>query len=157
MKHHGKFHGNHHGSVMFVISLTLFTVFALFMMLTLLTGASTFRNISANAEERFNERTPLLYFANRVRNFDEVQITQIGNNGDTPALRIDGGFWQIYMYLHEGHIREYLTIDGTPTRLDLGVAFFPADCLQFTAVSDNLLQIQVNGRSIFANVEVVQV
>jgi hypothetical protein len=145
-----------HGGANFAVSLTLFTVFALALTLVLLTGAAAFREISEESEARFNERTPLLFMANRLYAADAVQIVEIGESG-TPALLIREEFADVYIYLYDGYLREHLTFDAgiPPRRLDLGFELVRVDSIAFVAESPTLLRVTVNGRDLFARVGVI--
>jgi hypothetical protein len=145
---------NNHGALNFIVSITLFTVFALTLTLVLLTGASAFRGVSVNAEERFNERTPLLYVSNRLRDSETVRITE---HDGVPVLVVDDieGFFDIYIYLYDGQIREFYSFRGEPPFLEYGVVLFPAESLDFAEVMPSLVRVTINGRDLFVNTEVV--
>jgi hypothetical protein len=147
---------NSHGAINFAVSITLFTVFALALMLVLLTGASAFRSISEESQARFEERTPLLFFGNRLRDADSVRIAAGGESGEIPMLVIEEEFADVFLYLYGGYIREHFCFDRViPTsRLDSGIELFPAQSLEFEAASENLLSVSVNGRAVLSNVEV---
>jgi len=143
---------NNHSALNFIVSITLFTVFALALTLVLLTGASAFRGISAESEERFNERTPLLYLSNRLRDADSVTIGEIDG---TQVLAINYDLYDVYIYEYGGFICESATAPGDVPRLDMGFRLFAVEELEFLKDSDTLAQVIVNGRSIFVNVAVV--
>jgi hypothetical protein len=141
-----------HGSLNFIVSITLFTVFALALTLVLLTGASAFRDVSESAQERFDERTPLLYISNRLADADRVFLSEVDG---TPVLIVMDDVFAIYIYLYEGHIREFYSMSGGISELELGVETFAAESLTFARLSSSLLQVTIDGRSIYANVEVM--
>jgi hypothetical protein len=149
-----KIRTNHKG-LNFVVSITLFTVFAMMLMLVLLTGASAFRNIAEQSQERFNSRTPLLYISNRLQNVESVQILMID---DTQVLLMNDEFFDIYIYFYDGLIRElyHLPELGDPVRLELGMELFPAQSLTFASIDDlPLTEVVLNStQSVFVSVEV---
>jgi len=151
---------NSHHSLNFAVSMTLFTVFALFLTLVLLTGASSFRSVSEGTEERYTERTPLLYVSQRIRSADRAGMIKITEIDNIPALLMlsepygDGivsGEIQIYIYYHDGFLKEFYAFDGEAPRLEIGQAIFPADSAEFELITSSLIKITINGKSIFVN------
>jgi hypothetical protein len=151
-----------HDSINFAVNMMLFTVFALFLTLVLLTGASSFRKVSEKAEERFTERTPLLYITQKVRaadRIDSVRITEINN---IPVLVLikpygddygNSGEIEIYIYEHDGYLKEFYAFDfdESEPRLEIGEALFPIDSMDFEWVTESLLKITINENSIYIN------
>jgi hypothetical protein len=142
-------------SLNFVINMALFTVFAMFLTLILLMGASSFRNISENAEERFNERTPLLYMTQRIRSFDSIEAVRIGEVDGIPALILTetfvGGKAVTYIYYYNGSLNENLVFGDDLPVLRLGTTLFPIDSINFNLHTSSLIEITINEKSIFVN------
>jgi hypothetical protein len=139
----------------------LFTVFALFLTLVLLTGASSFRKVSEKAEERFTERTPLLYVTQKVRAADRVDSVRIAEVDDIPVLILTKPFGDdygnsgeilIYIYEHDGFLKEFFAFDSfeeNPPRLEIGEALFPVESADFEWVTPSLIKITINESSIY--------
>ena len=146
----------------FAVSMMLFTVFALFLMLVLLTGASSFRSVSSVIEERYSERTALLYVSQKVRMCDRengVNITEIdgvralvlnsyyidnftGNKGDIT----------IYIYEKDGYLNELYTFGDEEPQLRLGMRLLPAESAEFEMISRSLLKININDSDILVKI-----
>jgi len=139
-----------HRSLNFVVSMTLFTVFALFMMLVLLMGASAFKGVSARAEERYAERTPLLYASQKLRSADWVTMTVID---DTPVLVLGdtSGNTRVYLYLYGGYVTELFVFGDTAPNFEIGTQLFPAESLEFALLTPTLISVAIDGSCIFVN------
>ncbi|MCL2754501.1 MAG: DUF4860 domain-containing protein [Oscillospiraceae bacterium] len=145
------------GAFGFVLNLALFTVFALCLMLVLLVGAAAFEEISQESQKRFDERTPLLYMANRLSAFEQVQIIDSDAFGGITALKIvdNDNFIDIYIYFCGSYIREYycLGFDAVP-QLEMGMELFPVQSMAFEQAGQSLIRVTINGKEVYANVEV---
>ena len=137
---------NNHKSLNFAVSMALFTVFALVLTLVLLMGASSFRNVAANAEERFNERTPLLYVSQKIRSFDRANGIKIEND----MLILTENNHTTYIYHLDGYVRELLVFDDDEPRFELGISLFPAEIMKIEAVNQ-LTVVTINEKSILVN------
>jgi len=150
-----------HNSLNFAVSMTLFTVFALFLTLVLLMGASSVGNIAASADERFSERTPLLYLSQRIRSFDSsdsIKITQIDgvsalvlSGSYFDSLSGTGGSTEIYIYHWDGFLTELYTFDGEAPNLRIGTSLFAAESLAFDVILNSLIKVTVGDNSIYVN------
>lgn len=152
---------NNSGVINFAVSMTLFTVFALFLMLVLITGASSFKNVSDMAETRFHERTPLLYISQKLRANDRAEAIRIGEVEGIPALMMTERFTDdltgatgsltVYIYYYNGHLNELFTFDDDVPQLRLATPLFPAEDAGFEMLTPALIKVTVNGKSIHAN------
>ncbi|MCL2638847.1 MAG: DUF4860 domain-containing protein [Oscillospiraceae bacterium] len=137
---------NKHSSLGFAVSMTLFTVFALFLVLVLLAGASSLESIAASAEERFSERTPLLYIAQKIRSADRADAVQITQIDGVSVLVLTDNSVQIYIYYYDGYLNELYTF-GVPN-LRLGTRLFAAESVSFEVVEKSLIKATVDDNSI---------
>jgi hypothetical protein len=153
---------SNHNSINFAVSMMLFTVFALFLTLVLLTGASSFRKVSEKAEERFTERTPLLYVTQKVRAADRSDSVRIAEIDNIPVLILtkpygddfgNSGEIYVYIYEHDGFLKEFYAFDFDDSlpRLEIGEALFPVKSMDFEWVTESLLKITINENSIYIN------
>jgi|GEM_PF-1603575 len=144
----------------FAVSMTLFTVFALFLTLVLLTGASSFKNVSSAVEERFSERTVLLYVTQKIRMCDRTDgvraemidgvstlvLTDYFYIGDTFGTQ---GEAAIYIYEQNGYLTELYTFDGEMPNFRAGTPLLPIESAEFEKISPSLIRITISGRSTF--------
>jgi hypothetical protein len=152
--------GNHN-SLSFVVSMMLFTVFALFLTLVLMTGASSFQSVSDGVRERFEERTPLFYVSQKIRASDRTDAVRITEVNGIQALVLTEPFNDedlgisgeilIYIYEHGGFLKEFYAFDDSPPNLQIGTAVFPAESISFGFVTDSLLKVEINGESLYIN------
>ncbi|MCL2018853.1 MAG: DUF4860 domain-containing protein [Oscillospiraceae bacterium] len=157
--------GQKHNSLNFAVSITLFTVFALFLTLVLLMGASSFRSVSASADERYYERTPLLYITQKIRmsdRADSIRLEEIDGvstlvlteyyTDDSDEFFVMSGEIAVYIYYRDGYINEFLTFDGEKPNLSIGVEILPVESLDFEMLSPSLIKITIDGKSVFVNI-----
>ncbi|MCL2633364.1 MAG: DUF4860 domain-containing protein [Oscillospiraceae bacterium] len=152
---------NKYNSLSFVMNMTLFTVFALFLVLVLLSGAGTFKNVAAASEERYSERTMLFYVSQKIRKCDRVDGVSTDIINDTPVLVLNDYYYddysgtsgtiQIYIYHSDGWLTEFYAFDYEAPNLDLGVKILPAESVVFEFVSDSLIEITINEKSTYVN------
>jgi hypothetical protein len=150
-----------HNSINFAVSMTLFAVFALFLTLVLLTGASSFRNVAASSEARHNERVPLMYVSQRLRAFDRVDA--FSGERAISVAQIDGvsaivltetqEFEKIaiYIYQHEGFLNEMYVFDDDKVDLNLGERLFAAESAHFAETRPGLIEITIDGNTTYVN------
>jgi len=148
-----------HNSLNFAVSMTLFTVFALFLTMVLLTGASSFKNISASADARNSERTPLLYITQKIRSNDRLMpyspagSVQIAIIDSLPVLVLGAGEEiMTYIYFYEGYLTELYAFADEVPNLRIGTPLFQTDTVAFEEqVVPSLLRITIGAKSIYVN------
>ena len=90
--------------------LLLFSVFALCLLLLLLTGAEIYRDINSMAEQAHSRRTADRYISTRVRQADSAERLSIESFDGCQALciseDIDGQSYLTRIYCFDGGIRE---------------------------------------------------
>ena len=142
---------HNHRSLNFAVSMTLFTVFALFMTLVLLMGASSFRNVSDSASNRYNERTSLFYISQKIRGFDRADSVKVAEIDGVGALILSNNVHNIYIYGKDGFICELYSLAGESPDLRVGTPILPVASLEFEAESESLIKITVDGKSVLVN------
>jgi len=133
--------------------MALFTVFALCLTLVLLMGASSFRGVSQRAEQQYSERTPLLYLSQKIRSFDRSDGVGIENINGITTLVLTEASYDVFIYHHDGHIKELLVFHGDRIDLDIGIDVFAAQSMELERVSESLIKTTVDGKSIYVNVQ----
>lgn len=93
-----------------VFALGLFLVFAVSVLLVLLSGAEVVASVQDSSAERVNERVCLPYIATKVRHYDEAGRIRKGQFGGGDALvmteEADGMEFVTYLYCSGGKLRE---------------------------------------------------
>ncbi|MCL1823224.1 MAG: DUF4860 domain-containing protein [Oscillospiraceae bacterium] len=144
--------GRSHNSLNFAVSMTLFAVFALFLTMVLLTGASAFKGLSTAVEERYSERTILLYLSQKVRMSDAAESVNIAEYDGIPMLVLTTGAMNAYIYTEDGYLTElYGWSDEQPDFSVKGTPILPAENVGFEKVTASLIKITVGGNSTFVH------
>jgi hypothetical protein len=141
----------------FVVSITLFTVFAVVLTVVLLTGASSFKQVSVHSQERYEQRTPLLYAAQKIRGFDRVDSVsyrnaiRVADVYGTRALVLSDELHDIYIYEYDGYLTEFLAFSGGSPILEAGIKLFSVESAEFEFVSESLIRVTIDEASIYVN------
>lgn len=92
------------------IVLLLTGVFAVCLMIVLLTGANTYQRLTERGQESYNRRTCVQYIATKVRQNDSAGNVYTEQFGDGDALvleeNINGGAYLTRVYMHDGYLTE---------------------------------------------------
>ncbi len=132
-----------------VFALVLFCVFAMSLLLVLLTGAQAYRGVRDHMEEQYAERTCVSYIAAKLRHYDEAGVVGVETFDGLPALclteSIDGGEYVTYLYFYEGYVCELFTDPALGLTAGDGMRIMEAGGLTFSQVSDNLISVACTG------------
>lgn len=94
-------------------ALLVLAVFALCILLVLLTGANLYRNLVNRGEDTYLRRTALQYLSTRVR---QAQSVEIGDFSGCDALileeELEGEVCTTRIYCYDGWLRELYTVPG---------------------------------------------
>lgn len=98
-----------------LLVLTVFTVFALCILMVLLTGARGYEALVRRGEKTYACRTAAQYLATRVRQSDTADGISVEDFGGQSALvlrqEIDGETYLTRIYCHDGFLRELFTTE----------------------------------------------
>jgi hypothetical protein len=126
----------HHIDGVFV--LLLFSVFAVCILLVLLTGARSYRALTARDSASFDKRTCVQYVAAKVRHADCADGVfvgsfdgTVGESGDTLFLR-DGDGYETRIYWYDGAVRELYAAQGESFSPEDGDEVLSAQSLSFS-------------------------
>lgn len=93
-----------------ILVLVLFGIFAVSILMVLLTGAGAYRRLTERGQESYTARTIPQYISTRVRQADTAGMISVGNFGGVEALElweeIDGTRYVTRIYCYEGYLRE---------------------------------------------------
>ena len=127
--------------------LLLFSVFALCLLLLLLTGAEIYRDINSMAEQAHTRRTADRYISTRVRQADSSEQLSIGSFDGCQALciseDIDGQSYLTRIYCFDGGIRELFSEADSPVKASDGERLIPAESMSFS-LDGNRLYVQLS-------------
>ena len=116
-----------------VLALLTLAVFALCVLLVLLTGAGTYRNLVDRSGESHARRTALGYLTTRVRQAETVELAAFqGCEALVLGETVQGERYVTRIYCHEGWLMElFSTADGTFTPED-GEKILPLRAMSLT-------------------------
>ena len=88
----------------------LFFLFACCMFFVLISGAKSYKNVTAVMEEQFSLNTCISYVTAKVRHYDSNGSVTIDEIGDTDALlfkeKIEDEEYLTYLYCYDGNLME---------------------------------------------------
>lgn len=142
-----------HRKITDLMALMVFGLFALCVLLVLLTGADVYRNLVDRGAQAYESRTASQYVATRVRQADfggGISVEEFGGQ-DALVLReqINGKTYLTRVYCCEGFIRELFTADSGEFSPEDGEKILEAEAMSFTLEQDLLTAriILADGRS----------
>lgn len=128
-------------------ALLLFAVFAVCILIVLLTGAGAYRRLTDRDQSAFNQRTCVQYLAARVRQADCLDAVAVEDFQGVQALVLGAG--QEYVtrvYCHEGWLMELYSEAVTDLAPEDGERLMEA----------NSLELALDGRLLTAEITVPQ-
>ncbi len=132
-----------------LFALLTFGVFAVCVLLVLMAGAQSYRDLTNRDEDSWNDRTCMQYIAARVRHADAAGSVFVGSfdgtpgeNGDTLFLKetINGTNYCTRIYCYDGQLRELFTAEKDDFSPEDGTAVLEADQMSF-ALGNGLLTV----------------
>ena len=148
-----KISANHHtgytADTVFV--LVLLCVFAVSVLLVLLTGTGAYQNIAGKMETQYNERTCLSYLDAKVRHYDNAGMVsaELFDGCEALALHedVEGVRYKTLIYCYDGYVRELFFEDGLLFQPGDGQTIVPARELSVEASAENLIQLECVGET----------
>ena len=131
-----------------VLALLCLTVFALCLLLVLLSGASCYRGLVERGEESYGRRTALQYLTTRIRQAEGVEV---GDFEGCPALileeTVENETYTTKVYCYEGWLRELYTVPGAKLPPKAGTAILEAEELSLARDGD-LLKVTLDAQEL---------
>lgn len=129
-----------------LLMLLLFGVFAVCVLIVLLTGAKAYRGLTDRDRAAYDRRTCAQYIATKVRQGDAMGGVTVEPFGDTTALclRDQDGFIT-RLYCHEGWLMELYTFADAELEPQDGEKTMPLAGLSFD-LEDGLLTVELQNR-----------
>lgn len=121
------------GNMAGVAALLVFGIFAVCIVLVLLTGANAYRGLTQRDQSAYSRRTAAQYLTTRVRQADRLGQITVGKFGGEDALlleeEIDGVLFLTRVYYHDGAIRELFAFADETFAPQDGEVILPARSL----------------------------
>ena len=135
----------------------LFFLFACCMFFVLISGAKSYKNVTAVMEEQFSVNTCISYVTAKVRHYDYEGAVTIGEIGDTDALlfreKIDGEDYLTYLYCYDGSLMELFCSADMEVHPFDGQQIMELDSLELSTENDLIhFSCKINGKQADASV-----
>ena len=116
-----------------LLTVLVFTVFALCVLLVLLTGAGVYRNLVKKGEDSYANRTAAQYVITRVHQAQEVSVASFGGT-DALVLReqTEDGIYLTRVYCQGGYLRELYSPEDAALAPGDGEAILPMRSLELS-------------------------
>lgn len=123
-----------------LIALLLFGVFAVCVLVVLLTGADAYRRLTQRDRAAYDRRTCVQYVATRVRQADALDGVAVEDFGGTACLTLRDGGYATRVYCYDGWLMELYCADGSELSPEDGERVMAARELDLS-LADGLLTI----------------
>ena len=126
-----------------LMALLTFAVFAVCVLLVLLSGADVYRRLTEEGENQYALRTAAQYITTRVRQAEAVEIGTF-DGLDTLQFRetVDGREYLTRIYCYDGALRELFTADGGQFLPEDGETLLNAQALSLS-LENGLLRVEI--------------
>lgn len=132
-----------------ILALLVFAIFAVCLLLVLLSGARVYRDLTEQAQTAFEARAAVQYITMRVRQAETVAAEDFdGCVALVLPEEINGERYLTRVYCYGGYIRELFCAEGALLTKADGEKILPADHLRFD-LSEQLLTVQLDGQKIY--------
>lgn len=132
-----------------LLVLLVFVLFALCLLLVLLTGAGVYRELVRRGEEGFARRTAVQYIATRVRQTGTVTVQDFG--GCQALVFPEAGEEETYLtrvYRYEGWLMELYCAEGADLSPEDGEQLLETEPLRFS-LENGLLTVSGGGQTLY--------
>jgi hypothetical protein len=97
-------------------------------------GASVYQKISANLSTTYDQRTSVLYVAEKLRQNDHPNSVRVDTLDGSDALVItqqfNGENYETWLYVSDSELKEALLAPGTPASPELGQSIMPMSSMK---------------------------
>ena len=133
-------------SIDILFSLTLFSVFAMAVLMVLLSGAQIYQNVVNDMTEQFESRTSISYITTKLHRCDSMNSVKVDMFGDGEALFLsevgeDGRMYDTIIYLYEGNVKEQYVERGNSFPPSTGMTILSVHSMHFSIQNGNLIVI----------------
>ena len=136
------------GNMAGLAALLLFGVFALCILLVLLTGADSYQRLTQRDQSAYSHRTAAQYLTTRIRQADAADTVSVGRFGDGDALfiteEIDGVGYETCVYCYDGKLHELFAFAGEKFAPEDGEVLLPMQDLKLTLEGRMLTAVITN-------------
>lgn len=131
-----------------VLGLLCLTVFALCLLLVLLSAASLYRNLVDRGENAYVRRTALQYLTTRVHQAERVAVGELeGCEALVLEETVDGEAYTTWVYCYEGWLRELCVVPGAKLPPKAGETILEAEDFSLQQ-EEHLLSVIFDGEEL---------
>lgn len=134
---------NHRIDTVFV--LLIFCIFAISVLMVLMLGASTYKNMTEISRDGQDERAALSYVWSKVKNSDDDGGISIGYFHGLPALCFDeevaSTLYRTMIYLYDGWIYELFSEADLDFYPEDGVKIIRVEHLKFEQINHGMIKV----------------
>ena len=128
-----------------LLALVVFTLFALCLLLVLLTGARDYRNLVARGGESYAARTAAMYVTTRVRQAQSICVEDFGGcESLTTREEQDGEIYLTRIYCYGGWLWELYSSEDAALSPGDGEQVLEAEAMALSLEND-LLTVDMDG------------
>lgn len=126
------------------LTLVVFAVFAVCLLLALLSGAEVYKNLHDRGAEQYAQRVAAQYLTTRVRQSQTVRVEDFcGHQALTMEEEIDGDVYLTRVYCYDGTIRELYSEETAPVAPEDGASIDQGANLTFS-LDNGLLTVTID-------------
>ena len=126
------------------LTLVVFAVFAVCLLMTLLSGAGVYKDLTDHSEALYTQRVTIQYLTTRVRQAGSVHVEDFhGREALTIRDTIDGDTYLTRVYCHDGSIRELFSTEDAPVLPEDGTPIAAGTHLSFV-LDDGFLTVHTD-------------
>jgi hypothetical protein len=138
-----------------VFVLIVFCIFAMSVLIVLMLGAGTYRNVTDISRDGQDERTVLSYIWAKIKNSDDAGKVYVGVYYGSPALFIDEEFsgisFSTVVYHYDGWVYEIFSETGLDLYPSDGERVIRIDDLVFEEYEHGLIKVSVGTSSLLVS------
>ncbi|WP_322170471.1 DUF4860 domain-containing protein [Acutalibacter caecimuris] len=138
-----------------IAALLLFAVFAVCILMVLLTGADAYRRLTSRDNEAYAQRTGTQYLAQRVRQADVAGSVEIADFDGVPALQLrDGSENVTRIYVYDGWLMELYSDPANGLGPEAGEYIMEAQGLELDLDYNGCLRMRLTVDSVTDQIEI---
>ena len=139
--------GHKFKSIDILFALMLFSIFAMSVLMVLLSGGRIYKNIVDDMASQYAGRTSISYLTTKIRHCDAKGGVRVGSFGDGDALFLsqegsDGKSYETIIYLFEGEIKEQYVEKGSSFSPRTGTTILEVSSLSFRTEKNDVVIIE---------------
>ena len=135
-----------------VFALMIFCVFAVSVLMVLMLGASTYKNITEITRDGHDERAALSYIRTKAKNSDTIDSISVGSFNGLPALFfdevIDYTIYRVMIYHYDGWVYEIFSEAGLDFEPEDGARIIKIPDLSFREIDHGVIKVNSGAREL---------